>query len=269
MSWGRGCGWASGSSDWAGFSAGALHFQHRAGHVVGPVGGAALAAQLIGLEIDVLEGLEGKIGRAVDGLGDGAVDVFLHRGLHHQMIAGRQRLGIDEAVGQRRVFALQLVEQAEGVVAHLLLAAAAVGHQDVAAVFEAEHRLQARGDVVGEERDGAGGRDGGEQRVADAVAGDAVPQILLQLADRFAGQKLVAIEEREGALLARDLDGGGIGRPAQRPHPGLAQRHRIAGPVARPAHDEGVGQPADAEPDAPLGPRLLFLLGQRESARCR
>src|SRR3546814_8889088 len=55
--------------------------QHRAGDLVRPEGGAALAAEVVGLLVDVLEGLEGDVGRQIDGLRHRAVDVALHRGL--------------------------------------------------------------------------------------------------------------------------------------------------------------------------------------------
>ncbi len=171
------------------------HRQDRAGHFVGAIGGAALAAQLIGAEIHVLEPLEREIDRDVDGLRDRAVDVFLHRRLHHQMVGGRQRLGVDEIIGQRRAFAALTPEQAIGVVGHVLFLAAAVRHQDVARVVEAEHRLEPRRDIVGEDRDRAGRRHGGQERVADAVRGDGVAQILLELNHAFAGEIGVAVEQ--------------------------------------------------------------------------
>jgi hypothetical protein len=61
-----------------------------------------LRPQGVGLEVDVLESLEADVGRAVDGLGDGAVDVALQGGLHLQVRARLELLGRDEGRRQRR-----------------------------------------------------------------------------------------------------------------------------------------------------------------------
>src|SRR6185312_16808343 len=106
----------------------------------------------------------------------------------------RERLRVDEIVGQWRAFALEAAEQAIGVVGDFFFAPRAVRHQDVAAVFEAEHRLESRRDIVGEDRDRAGRRYRGQQRVADAVRRDRLAHIRLQLGDAFAGEIGVAVE---------------------------------------------------------------------------
>src|SRR3546814_17014844 len=110
----------------------------RAGDLVRPEGGAALAAEVVGLLVDVLEGLEGDVGRQIDGLRHRAVDVALHRGLHDHMRGRLQSLRGHEGWRQRGVLSLQTAEQAVGMVAHLLLASAAVGPQDAAPVGDAE-----------------------------------------------------------------------------------------------------------------------------------
>ena len=94
--------------------------EHRARHGVGPIGGAALEAQIVGLQIDVLEGLEGDVGRTVDGLGDGAVDVALQGGLHLKVRARGQLLGGDEGRRQRRLAAEHLAKQRVRVVFYRL-----------------------------------------------------------------------------------------------------------------------------------------------------
>src|SRR5690606_36551923 len=66
-----------------------VHFKNSAGHLVGAIGGATLAALLISLQINILEILEADIFRAIDGLRDGTVDIVLHGGLHAHMIGRR------------------------------------------------------------------------------------------------------------------------------------------------------------------------------------
>ena len=203
-------------------------FEHGAGNVVRTVRGAALAAQLVGLRIDVLEVIKRDVFGDVDGLGDRAVDVFLHRGLHHQMIFGRQRLCIDEGVRQRRVRPLEAAIKTERIIGDFLLAPGAVGHQDMTAVFETEHRLQARRNVVGEQRNRAGRRDRRQQCVADTVFGDSRLHVLIHLADGFAGQVLVPVEQRKRTLFAGQVDGRQIRRALHRFQPFFRQLHRFA-----------------------------------------
>ena len=181
------------------------------------------------------------------------------------MVAGAQVLGIDELVGERRVLAAHAAEQAVGAVGDLLLAAVAVGHHHVALEAEAEHRLQARGDVVGEDRDRAGGRHRGQKRVADAVLADRRAHVLIQPADGLAGQVLLGVIERERPLFRGELARGEEGPALDRLHPGLGEPDRVLAAVARPAHDERVGEPGHAEADAPLGPGLVGLPGQGEA----
>ena len=242
-----------------------LHLQHGACDLVRPVGGAALAAHVIGHLVDILELLERQIDRDVDGLGDRAVDVFLHRRLHHHMVAGRQPLGIDEGVGQPRILPLQPAVEAQRVIGHRLFLAAAIGHQHGAGVFEAEYRLQPGRHIIGQDGNRAGRRDRGQQGIADTMRGNRFLHIRIQFADGLSGQVFLAIEQREGALLLRQLDRGEIGRAADRRHPFIGQRHRIGAAIARAAEDQRVGKAGDAEADAPLRQRLLLLLRQREA----
>ena len=75
---------------------------------------------------------------------------------------------------------MQTMEQAVGVIGDLFLAPGAVFHQDMAVVFEAEHRFQPGGNIVGEQRDRARGRDGGQQCVAHPVFGDGRAHVFIQ-----------------------------------------------------------------------------------------
>jgi hypothetical protein len=164
--------------------------------------------------------------------------------------------------GERGLLALEAPEQAIGVVAHLLLAARAVGLQHGPRIGETEHRLEPGGDVVGEQRDRAGRRDRQHQAVADAVPGDRFPDVLIEPLNGLALQIRLLVEQREDALLRGQLDGGEIGGALQAAHPLLGQLDRLAAAVAGAAHDEGVAQAGDAESYAALGQGLVLLLRQ-------
>ena len=101
-------------------------------------------------------------------------------------------------------------------------------------------------------------------RVAHAVRGDGSAHLLVEPLDEGALQEALLVEEREAALLGGKLGGGEIGGPRDRLGPGLGELDRARTAVAHAAEDERVGQPGDAEPDAPLGVRLVALLGKRE-----
>ena len=135
----------------------------------------------------------------------------------------------------------------------------AVALEHAALVAEVEHRLDAAGDVAGQQRDGAGGRDRGDEAVAHAVAGDGAAHLLGQALHVGGGQEALGVVEREGALLARQLGAGEIGGLLDRRHPALRQRHRLGRAVAHAAQDQRVGEPGDAEADAALGLGLLAL----------
>ena len=92
----------------------------------------------------------------------------LHRRLHEEMLDGREIGGGHERLGQGRFGSVQPAEETHGIVLDRLLAVAAVGLQDLAPIGEREDGLDAARYVAGEQRDGAGGRDRGEKRVADA-----------------------------------------------------------------------------------------------------
>ena len=180
------------------------------------------------------------------------------------MVVGAEALRIDEGVGQGRVLAEHPPVQAEGVVGNFFLAALAVGHQDVARVLEGEHGLQARGDVVGEQRDRARRRHRGQQRVADAVLRDGVLDVLIQRLDMLAREIGVLVVKREGALFLGQIDRGQIGRALDRAQPAFGQAHGLGPAVTRAAHDQRIGQTGHAQTDAALGLGLVALGLQRE-----
>ena len=240
-------------------------FQNGAGDLVRPVGRAALAAERIGLGVDIFEALKRDVGRHVDRLRDRAVDIALDGRLHDDVVLGRQGLRVDEVIGQRCGFAPEPAEGAVGVIGDLFLAATAIRHQHVAGVAEAEHRLETGGDVVGEQRNRAGRRDRGQERVADAVFGDRIADIGIEGGDGLAGEVFVAVEQREGALLGREIGRSEIGGMLDRAQPFLGLGDRRGRTIAQPAQDQRVGKAGHAEADAALFRRLFLLLRQREA----
>ncbi|MPL67195.1 hypothetical protein SDC9_12885 [bioreactor metagenome] len=243
---------------------GLRHTQHRAGHVVRPVGGAALAAGFEGFHVDVLELLEGNVLGAVDRLRDRGVDPFLRRRLHPHMVERGEGLGVDEIVGQCRI-ALQVAPHLHGIIDDLLLGARAVLLQHLALVGIGEDRLDARADIARIKRDRPGGRDRGQQRVADTMGPDRRAHILVHLQHVAGGEVFLGVEERKGAFLLRNLDRGEIARPGDLVHPALGLRRRLVRAIAQPEHQQRVGQPGYAQTDAALVHRLLGLLRQREA----
>ncbi len=146
-----------------------------------------------------------------------------------------------------------------------LLALGAVGLQHMAHIAEGEHRLDAGGDIVGQKRNGAGGRDRVQQRVADAVAADRGAHVLRQAADRLAGEVTRAVVEREAALFGRDVGRREIGQALDCAQPFAGQPHRLGRAIAHAAEDQRIGEASDAEADATLGLGFLVLLRQRET----
>ncbi len=187
----------------------------------------------------------------------------LQGGLHLEMRAWGDLLGAHEGLRQRRGGPEALAEQREGVVLHGFLPGRAVALQDAPLVTEVEHRLDARGHVAGQQRDGAGRRDRGEEAIADAVRSNRSAHVLGQAPHIRRSQKLLGVEQREGAFLARQLGAGAVGRRLDGGHPALGQRDGLRCAVARAAQDQRIGQAGDAEADAALGLRLLALRGQR------
>jgi hypothetical protein len=120
-------------------------------------------------------------------------------------------------VGQVGV-ALQVAPHLHGVVDDLLLGAGAVGLQHLAGVGIGEDRLDPGGDVAGIKADRPGGRDGGQQRVADAVFRDQRAHLRVQRL--IMGRAIFAgVEQREGPFLLRDQGRGAIGGVGDHGHP--------------------------------------------------
>ncbi len=211
------------------------------------------------LEVDVLEGGEGNILRAVDGLGDGAVDVGLQRRLHQKVLAGRKVTGLDERVGQGCRGAELAAKERVRAILDLLLVGGAAFAEHAAPVEKIEHRLDAAGDVAGQQRDGPRGRDRGETAVADAVAANRLAGGRGEFCDVGAFEKALRVIEREGALLGGELGARQVGGVLDRCHPASGERGRLLGAVPDAAKDQRVGEAGDAQPDAALRQRFLAL----------
>jgi hypothetical protein len=142
---------------------------------------------------------------------------------------------------------------------------AAVGLALLARVAPAEGRLDAVAGVVGKgQADGAGGRDGQQVRIAQALGADLLAQRLRQARRKgVAAEQQVGVEELEGATLLGQVGAGFIGRVAQ--HLGdagrlLARRGLV---VAQAQHHQRVAQAGEAQADAALAARFFLLLRQR------
>ncbi len=233
--------------------------------VVRAKGRAALAALLVGIQINVLELLEGQVARDVDRLGDRAVHVFLEAGLDIDMRARRDLVGGRKILRQGALARGKVALQAIGVVLdRVLLVLVAMADAHAARVGEGEDRFEAARNVAGEERDGAGRRDRDQVRIADAVLADAAAQLLGQLLDKFALQIAFAVEQREGALLDRQVNRGVVGGVADGAHDLLGDCERGGRAVAGAQHAQRVGQAGDAEAHAALAGGFLALFFERE-----
>jgi hypothetical protein len=242
-----------------------VHRQHRAECGVGAVGGDALQAHAVGLQVQVGKVCEGVVGRDVDGLGDGRVDEGGHGRHHFDVRDGAHALRRDEGFGQGIGLAALRQVGTVGVVFDGVDAAGAVGHALLAVVGPGERGLDAVGGVVGKgQGDGAGGRDRQQVRVAQTVLADLLAQLFGQaLGERAGVEVLVGVELQEGATLFGQLDRGAVGRIAQG---GRNLRGHVAtfgAVVAQAQHDQGVAQTQEAQADAALGGRFNALLLQR------
>ena len=242
-----------------------VHLQHRAQDGVGAVGRQALQACVPGLLVQALEIVVGVVGRDVDGLGDGGIDVGLDR-LHHGDVApGRHVQRRDEISRQLVHVAPQLPVEAPGVVFDRVLAGAAVGFAFLALVHPGERGLDAVGCVVGKSQaDGAGGGDGQQVAVADAVRADGLLQCRRQAAGEGAGRQVaVGVEFRKAALLLRQGDGGGVGAIAHGAGDAGGHVAPFLGVVAQAQHGQHVAHAGEANADAALGGGFVALLLQR------
>ena len=123
--------------------------------------------------------------------------MVLHGRLDADVIAGRQILCGDEMIRQQRFGSELLAEATQRIVGHLFLECGAVSQQHFARVAQRKYRLDAAGDVVGEQGDRAGRGDRGEQRIADAAGGDPAPDIVGQGAYCLARKVGLPVEQRE------------------------------------------------------------------------
>ena len=181
------------------------------------------------------------------------------------MIGGGKCLGSDEIIRQRRIRAEADLEFAQGIIFHHLFGLAAVRLQHLAAIAEGEDRLDSAGDIVGEQRNRAGGSDRSEQGIADAMLGDGAANICRQRRNVGPCQIGVAVEQRKGALFARQRRRSAIGRLVQGAQPGLNQGDAFLRTIARLAEDQRIGQARDPKPEPALGDGFLALRIQRKA----
>ena len=94
------------------------------------------------------------------------------------------------------------------------------------------------------------------------MLGDGGAHVGVEVAHGLAGQVFFGVVEGERPLFRRQPRRGQIGGALDLLHPGLGEGHRLAAAVTDAAHDQGVGQPGDAEAHASLRYCLVGLLGQ-------
>src|SRR6056297_434977 len=135
---------------------------------------AALQAELPGPRVDLLEVRPRAVLRHVDGLGDGVVHQVLQGRLHGQVLGGGDVPGAAERVRHRLRSAVVLAPVGVGIVGHVEVPVVAGFVQHPAVAFQRKDGFDAAGDVVGQQADGAGGGDGEQMAVADAIGGDGV-----------------------------------------------------------------------------------------------
>ena len=171
----------------------------------------------------------------------------------------------DEGRRERRVVAFQVPVEAPGVVLDGDFLERAVGPPLAPRVDPRERGLDAVARVVGERQaDRAGGRDGQQMRVAQAVRADALLQRRGQARrERAALQQQVGVEEREGPALRGQPRGRLVGGVAHRLRNARRHRARLVAVVAQVQHHERVAQAGEPEADTPLVHRLLLLPRQR------
>ncbi len=178
------------------------------------------------------------------------------------MILGRQGSGIDEGPREPIGIAATIAPQAQRVVLQLdadrLLSAQAQG----TSVAKGEHGLDAAGDIVREQADGAGRGDADEMAVADSRRGDGCAHVFRKSADKRSTQVRVALEEREGPLFLGESRRGAIGGTTDGAHGvcRLLPRSRI--PVVQSQHDQGIRQARDSQPDPAGAAGNLGLAGK-------
>ena len=179
------------------------------------------------------------------------------------MIGGGQCLGVDEIVGQGGVAEL-VAPHLHRVIDHLFLGPAAILLQHLAGIGIGKDRLDPRRDVAGIKRDGPGGRDRGQQRVADAMRADRLAHILVHGAHGARGQVFLGVKQGKGAFFLGQLDRGEIGGAGDGVQPVLGLLGGRVAAIAQAQHQERIGQPGHAQPDPALVLRLGGLFGQRE-----
>jgi hypothetical protein len=96
-----------------------------------------------------------------------------------------------------------------------------------------EDRLDAGGDIAGEQRDRAGRRDRGQEGVADAVFADPGANIFVQPSDGFASEIGVAIEKRKRPFFDGEVAASCLGAAVFAAPMTITPKAKIIGPSQR------------------------------------
>ena len=179
------------------------------------------------------------------------------------MVGGRKGLGIDEIIGQFCI-AKFVAPHLHRIIDHFFFAARAVFLQHFAGIGIGKDRLDARADIAGIKANGAGGRDRGQKRVANAIFANRIAHVAVHFFHRARGQKRLGLKQRKCALFFGKLHRGKISsaRNLMQPVFGLCDR-RIRS-IAQTNHQQGIGQTCHTQPDTALGAGLLGLRFERK-----
>ena len=181
------------------------------------------------------------------------------------MVRGVQRLGRHHMLRQVGI-AVDLPPLSDGVIDDLFFRLAAVFLQHLAGVGIGKNRLDPGGDVPSVKTNRPRGRDGGQQRVANAMGADRIAHILIHRQHGLRLQVRLRLKQRERTLLLCQIDGGEVGRACDPLQPAFRLCGSLGRAVAQPNHCQSIRQPGDAQPDAALGLRLLRLRIQWKTA---
>ena len=135
--------------------------------------------------------------------------------------------------------------------------------QNAATLFPGKYRLDAAGNIAGEQADRPGRRDGKQVAVADAVAGNGATDVLRQLPDEPAGEVGIRLECGKRTFFPRQVTGTAIGRQTDALHDAGGRLPRGFTAVMQAQHQQGVGEAGQTEADASHGPRHGSLCRQR------
>ena len=94
--------------------------------------------------------------------------------------------------------------------------------------------------------------------------GDGIADVEIKPGDGLTAKVLLLVEQRKRAFFTGQVHRRHIRRALDRVHPVFRQLNRRPAAIARTGHDQGIGEPGNAEADAALGLGLALLFRQRE-----